>query len=69
MELGLKASSKGHISGIETRAIFASLQLALHIERWSGGCVQASSLIDPADAALLDAHVLLRATDSAGVAA
>lgn len=42
--LGLKPSSKGWISEIESGLRPASLRLALKIERWSGGKVKAATL-------------------------
>lgn len=52
IELGLQ--SKGYVSRIETGEITPSLRLALRIERWSGGCVRAESLLSPDDADLLN---------------
>jgi transcriptional regulator with XRE-family HTH domain len=52
-------SSKGHISGIETGALRASLRLAFKIEAWSNGVISAVSLVSADDAALLAAHARL----------
>ncbi len=40
----LGISSKGYVSGIERGARVASLRLAMRIERWSGGAVDAATL-------------------------
>ncbi len=56
--LGLSETSKGYISALE-RGSHAPLQLALKIEEWSGGRVQAKGLVDAADAQLLATHVRL----------
>jgi transcriptional regulator with XRE-family HTH domain len=50
-ELGLRPSSKGWISEIESGERDASLRLALTIEKWSGGKVKAATL-SPAAAKL-----------------
>jgi transcriptional regulator with XRE-family HTH domain len=46
VELGLSPTSASWISDIENGNRKASLKLALKIERWSGGQVQAASLSD-----------------------
>ena len=51
--LGLSPTSKGHISGLETGAIRATIQLALEIEAWSDGDVLAESLVSEGDRVLL----------------
>lgn len=49
----LGVTSKGYISDIESGARHASLRLALKIEQWSGGAVDAAS-VNPLIAALRD---------------
>ncbi len=52
-ELGL--SSKSYISEIETGSQPASIDVALRIQRWSGGHVLARELLPPEKRTLLDA--------------
>lgn len=52
-ELGLR--SKSYISGLESGALTAPLQLALRIEDWSEGEVPATGLVSEKDAELLKA--------------
>lgn len=44
VQLGLSKSSKSWISDIENNVRPASVRLAMRIERWSGGAVQAASV-------------------------
>ena len=67
--LGLSPTSKGHISGLETGAIKATIHLALQIEAWSSGEVPAESLLTEEDAALLATHRRLAAAQPAEAAA
>jgi transcriptional regulator with XRE-family HTH domain len=52
-QLGLK--SKSYVSGLETGAVKAPIDLALRIQGWSGGQVPARELVPPEKRHLLDA--------------